>query len=136
MRLYVCYGTFQTPRPGGHPCHNAHEALREAGWEPEVVKSYGWGLLPDALNLTRGRREVKDLTGNNWVPALVTDEQEVVQGSKEIAAWAKAHPRAETPTPPGPGPDPSPPTPVPEPTPAPNPDLPMPEPEPDPPPKI
>ncbi|MEA2330957.1 MAG: hypothetical protein QOH58_1095, partial [Thermoleophilaceae bacterium] len=34
MELYVCWGTFQTPRPGGHPCGNAHAALKEAGWDP------------------------------------------------------------------------------------------------------
>jgi hypothetical protein len=92
MKLYVCYGTFQTPRPGGHPCGNAHTALEEAGHRPEVVKSYGFGALPDALNRTRGRREVKQLTGQSWVPVLVTDDDEVVQGSKKIVEWARAHP--------------------------------------------
>ena len=94
MKLYVCYGLFRSPRPGGHPCRNAHEALRLAGWEPEVVKSYGWGLLPDALNVTRGRREVRELTGNNWVPTLVTDNGDVVQGSDRIVAWAENNPAA------------------------------------------
>ncbi len=37
MKLYVCWGTFQTPRPGGHPCANAHEALKEAV-DAEVVE--------------------------------------------------------------------------------------------------
>jgi hypothetical protein len=93
MKLYVCYGTFTTtPRPGGHPCGNANRALREAGHDPEVVKSYGLGMLPDFLNQTRGRKEVKRLTGNNWVPALVLDDGEVVQGSDKIVAWAEAHP--------------------------------------------
>ncbi len=92
MKLYICYGTFQTPRPGGHPCANAFHALRDAGHDPELIKSYGWGLLPDALNATSGRREVKRLTGNTWVPALVTDDGEVVQGSQQIADWAKARP--------------------------------------------
>ena len=92
MDLYICYGTFQTPRPGGHPCANAYEALRDAGHEPELIKSYGWGALPDALNATAGRREVKRLTGKTWVPALVTDTGEVVQGSQEIADWARANP--------------------------------------------
>lgn len=92
MRLYVCYGTFKTPRPGGHPCANAYEALRAAGHDPEVVRTYGWGALPDALNRTEGRREVKRLTGNRWVPALVTDDGETIDGSREIVAWAKAHP--------------------------------------------
>jgi hypothetical protein len=92
MKLYVCYGTFPTPRPGGHPCKNAHDALVEAGYSPEVVKSYGLGALPDALNRSRGRQEVKRLTGKTWVPALVTDEGEVVSDSKNIVAWAKANP--------------------------------------------
>jgi Glutathione S-transferase, N-terminal domain len=92
MKLYICYGTFQTPRPGGHPCRTAHQALRDAGHDPELVKSYGLGLLPDAFNKTAGRQEVKRLTGNNWVPALVTDSGEVVQGSQEIADWARANP--------------------------------------------
>lgn len=92
MKLYVCYGTFKTPRPGGHPCANAYEALRAAGHDPEVVRTYGWGALPDALNRSEGRREVKHLTGNSWVPALVTDDGETIDGSKEIVAWAEAHP--------------------------------------------
>jgi hypothetical protein len=93
MKLYVCYGTFtKTPRPGGHPCGNAHEALKAAGHDPEVVKSYGFGLLPDFANRTRGRREVKELTGSNVVPVLVTDDGEVVRESKRIVEWAKANP--------------------------------------------
>src|SRR5947209_17760128 len=93
MKLYVCWGTFTvTPRPGGHPCGNAYHALVDAGHQPEVIRSYGWGLLPDVFNQTRGRREVKELTGNHWVPALVTDDGETIQGSDKIIAWAKAHP--------------------------------------------
>jgi Glutathione S-transferase, N-terminal domain len=93
VRLYVCYGTFTTtPRPGGHPCGNANRALREAGHEPEVVRSYGAGMLPDFLNRTKGRQEVKRLTGNTWVPVLVLDDGEVIQGSHEIVAWAGTHP--------------------------------------------
>ena len=95
MKLYVCWGTFTSaPRPGGHPCGNAHRALREAGYEPEVVKAYGLGALPDSLNRTRGRREVRELTGQSWVPVLVTDGDEVVQGSERIVDWARAHPAA------------------------------------------
>jgi Glutathione S-transferase, N-terminal domain len=92
MKLYVCYGLFKSPRPGGHPCRNAHEALREAGYHPEVVKSYGLGILPKAFNLTKGRREVERLTGSRMVPTLVLDDGTVVDGSQEIVAWAKAHP--------------------------------------------
>jgi hypothetical protein len=93
VKLYVCYGTFQTPRPGGHPCANAYRALKDAGHDPEVVKSYGFGALPDFLN-TRTRREVKSLTGRSWVPVLITDDDEVISDSKNIAAWAQAHPAA------------------------------------------
>ncbi|MEA2387896.1 MAG: hypothetical protein QOG41_669 [Thermoleophilaceae bacterium] len=92
MKLYVCWGTFRSPRPGGHPCGNAYRALRDAGYEPEVIKSYGLGLLPDALNQTEGRKEVKRLSGDTWVPLLVTDDGEVVKDSKKIAAWAQANP--------------------------------------------
>ena len=92
MKLYVCYGTFSSPRPGGHPCGSAHKALKDAGYDPEVVKSYGLAILPDIFNRTKGRREVKELTGSNTVPVLVTDDGEVVSDSKNIVAWAKAHP--------------------------------------------
>ncbi|MBA2764699.1 MAG: glutathione S-transferase domain-containing protein [Thermoleophilaceae bacterium] len=89
MKLYVCWGTFHTPRPGGHPCGNAYDALREAGHDPEVIKAYGLAPLPD---LTSGRREVKRLTGKSWVPVLVTDDGEIINESKSIAAWAEANP--------------------------------------------
>jgi hypothetical protein len=96
MRLYVCYGLFKTPRPGGHPCRNAYQALREAGHEPEIVKTYGWGVLPDALNATPGRRRVRELTGTSWVPVLELDDGTVVDGSEAIVDWAHKN-RAATP---------------------------------------
>ena len=38
VKLYVCWTTIQTPRPPrGHPCHNAYKALRDAGYDPEVI---------------------------------------------------------------------------------------------------
>ncbi len=89
MKLYVCWGTFPTPRPGGHPCGNAYDALRDAGHEPEVIKAYGLAPLPD---LTSGRREVKRLTGKSWVPVLVTDDGEIINESKAIVSWAEANP--------------------------------------------
>jgi hypothetical protein len=92
MKLYVCWGTFRhAPRPGGHPCGNAYHALRDAGWDPDVERTYGWGVLGGALNPTR--KPVRDLTGQIWVPVLVTDEDEVIQGSDKIVAWAKANPK-------------------------------------------
>jgi hypothetical protein len=94
MKLYVCYGTWTAGRPlHRHPCGEAHEALAEAGHRPEVIRSYGLGPWPGLINnLTRGRREVKDLTGNYWVPVLITDDQTVIQGSNKIIAWAQANP--------------------------------------------
>ena len=90
MKLYVCWGTFRSPRPGGHPCRNAAEALRKAGWSPELEKVYGWGVLGDALNPTRGK--IRELTGNNWVPVLVTDDGEVIDGTEAIVRWARDNP--------------------------------------------
>jgi hypothetical protein len=101
VKLYVCYGTFTTtPRPGGHPCGNAYRALRDAGHDPEVVRSYGLGLLPDALNRTAGRRRAKELTGKNWVPVLELDDGTAVGGSHAIMDWARTHPAgAQAPAP-------------------------------------
>lgn len=87
MKLYICWGTFQTPRPGGHPCRNAAHALDEAGHKYELKKVYGWGPLPKWMNPKR--REVRRLTGNDWVPVLVIDENEFVQGSKKIVEWTR-----------------------------------------------
>ena len=91
MKLYVCYGTWTA---GGqvhkHPCGEANKALVEAGHRPQVVRTYGLGLLPDAVNrLSPGRREVQELIGNSWVPVLVLDDGTVIQGSQEIIGWAR-----------------------------------------------
>jgi hypothetical protein len=89
MRLYVCYGTFGGRR---HSCARAADALREAGHEPEIRRSYGGGLLPDFLNVFEGRREARRRTGTSWVPLLILDDDSHIQGSDQIAAWAHAHP--------------------------------------------
>ncbi len=86
MKLYVCYGDFGGDR---HHCARAANALREAGYEPEIVRTYGWGPLPDALNFKRGR--VRELTGQNWVPVVEFDDGTALAGTDEIVAWAKAH---------------------------------------------
>lgn len=102
MKLYVCWGTFWTARPGGHPCHNAYQALREAGHDPEVVKVYGLGIGPGLTQWkTSGRREIEELTGSPMVPVLVTDEGEAINESSRIAAWAKANPAGRSPRPAG-----------------------------------
>jgi hypothetical protein len=94
VKRYVCWGTWTTPP---HPCGAAHEALVEAGHDHEVVRGYGWKILPDMpFNQTPARKHVKDRTGSSSVPALELDDGTIVQGSREIVEWAKAHP-ASTP---------------------------------------
>jgi hypothetical protein len=98
VKLYVCWNTMPTPRPGGHPCANAHHALTEAGYEPEVVKVHGLGVGPKFMHwMTDGRREVERLTGQHAVPVLVTDDGEVIADSKRIIAWAEANPASAAP---------------------------------------
>lgn len=94
MKLYVCWDTsMRHPLMGDHPCGIAYRALRNAGHDPEVVKAYGWEKLPDwPFNRTRGRREAERLTGSSVVPVLVTDDEETVASSGEIADWARNHP--------------------------------------------
>jgi hypothetical protein len=92
MKLYVCYGTFPSPRPGGHPCKNALEALKEAGYDPEVERTYGAGVLPTDLNKATGRAEVIEKAGQKWVPALELDDGKMIYPSKKIIAWAKENP--------------------------------------------
>jgi len=92
VKLYVCYGTFPAPWPGWDPCANAHCEVRDAGHDPQVIRSCGFAPLPGFLNMTRGRREVQELTGNRWVPTLVLDDGTVIDGSREIVAWAGANP--------------------------------------------
>lgn len=92
MKLYVCWGTFPLPPPRGHPCAKAYDALKDVGYDPQVVKSYGLALLPGLFNRTAGRREVQELTGNRWVPTLVLDDGTVIDDSRAIIDWARAHP--------------------------------------------
>ena len=97
MKLYVCWGTFPVPwprrsdswSPGAHPCKRAYDALRQAGHDPEVIKTYGLAPLPD---VTTGRKEVKRLTGESFVPVLVLDDDAVIADSKAIVAWARVNP--------------------------------------------
>jgi glutathione S-transferase len=92
MKLYVCWGTFQSPRLGGHPCRHAHRALKEAGYDPEVIRTYGLGFGPSVLAKTPGRATVEELTGQRMVPVLVTDDGEAIHDSRRIVEWAKANP--------------------------------------------
>jgi hypothetical protein len=92
MKLYICWGTFQTLRPGGHPCANAYKALENAGHDPEVIKVHGLGVGPGFMQWkTSGREEVERISGQPTVPVLVTDSGEVISDSKKIIAWAEAN---------------------------------------------
>ncbi|HEY6771044.1 MAG TPA: glutathione S-transferase N-terminal domain-containing protein [Solirubrobacterales bacterium] len=96
MKLYICWTTIQSPRPPhGHPCHNAHKALRDAGHDPDVVKVRGLGIGPFKV-MTDGRREVQEMTGSPVVPVLVTDDGEVINESQRIVEWAEQHPAPST----------------------------------------
>lgn len=96
MELYVCYDLMKnvrtTGRPGGHPCGNAHVALKEAGHSPDVHAVHGLGV--PLLNKTSGRDKVHELTGQRMVPVLVTDAGEAIAGSKNIVSWAQENPAA------------------------------------------
>ena len=91
MKLYICWALFEIPGKPGHPCTYAHDKLVENGHDPEVIKSYGWKFLPKPFNLSKGRRLARKLTGKNEVPLLLFDDGSWVQGSKQIAAWARAN---------------------------------------------
>lgn len=86
MKLYVCWTTGGGPR---HACGKAHDALHDAGHSPEIVKVRGLGILPEALN--RSRKDVIALTGQKFVPVLVTDDGEAVYPSARIVEWAQGH---------------------------------------------
>jgi hypothetical protein len=93
MKLYICWGTFPSPRPGGHPCANAYHALKDAGYEPEVEKVHGLGVGPSIFQFkTEGRKEVERLSGSPSVPILVLDDGEVIPDSKSIMEWAEKNP--------------------------------------------
>jgi Glutathione S-transferase, N-terminal domain len=86
MRLYVCYGTFGPP--DGHPCAKAHRALIDAGYRPEVIRTFGCFRTDPLFG---GRREVKRMTGSYKVPVLVLDDGTIVAESGHIAEWAQAN---------------------------------------------
>ena len=97
MKLYVCWGTFPVPwprrgdswAPSAHPCKRAYDALVRAGHDTEVIRTYGLAELPD---ITRGRRHIKRLTGESFVPVLVLPDGTIITDSNHIAAWAEEHP--------------------------------------------
>ena len=87
MELHVCWGTFGTPEK--HPCKLAHDALVDAGYAPEVVRTGG---CYGTDRLFARRRAIGRRTGNLKVPTLFLDDGQVIDGSAQIAAWAAEHP--------------------------------------------
>jgi len=94
VTLYVCYGTFGPAEH--HACARAHNALRAAGYSPQITKTYG---CYGTDRLFKGRRSVKRITGNFKVRTLALDDGSLIDGSHEIVAWAAAN---TSPTPPAP----------------------------------
>ncbi|KRE56969.1 hypothetical protein [Phycicoccus sp. Soil748] len=88
MRLYICWSTNGSSH---HDCHKAHQALVEAGHDPQTVKAKGQEHLPAFLQL-KVRREVHALTGSFFVPVLVLDDGTAINQPDEIVAWARSHP--------------------------------------------
>ena len=73
-----------------HPCGVAAQALDEAGYRYEVKVVGGFKKVPFSR---RGKRqEILELTGQEDVPVLITDDRSVVTGTAAIQAWAKANP--------------------------------------------
>jgi hypothetical protein len=87
MDLHVCYGTFGSG--DRHPCAKAYQALTAAGHQPSVVRTGG---CYGTDRFWRGRRAVKRVTGNYKVPTLFLDEDTIIDGTKNLVAWAAAHP--------------------------------------------
>src|ERR1035437_4589753 len=76
-----------------HPCGVAAQALDEAGYRYEVKVVGGFKKVPFSR---RGKRqEILELTGQEDVPVLITDDRSVVTGTAAIQAGAK--PNAPTP---------------------------------------
>jgi len=91
MKLYTCGQTDHAANLG-HPCGRAAKALRDAGYEFEIETVEGYRLLPWTR---RGKRdEIREISGQDNVPVLVTDGGDVVSGSGAIARWAAANPAA------------------------------------------
>ena len=58
----------------------------------EVDKAYSTRVVPNALQLTAGRKEAIRRTGKSDVPVLILDDDTTVAGSKAIVEWARANP--------------------------------------------
>ena len=59
---------------------------------PPVEKAYSTRLVPNAFQLTSGRKEAIRRTGKSDVPLLILDDDTTVAGTKKIVEWARANP--------------------------------------------
>ena len=91
MDLYVRYGTFGSG--DRHARAKAYKALTAAGHEPSVVRTYG---CYGTNRLFGGRRRIRRPTGSYEVPTLTLDDGTLVDGSKNIVAWAATNPSGQS----------------------------------------
>lgn len=87
LTLYTC--SLDDGGPNIHPCHKAHDALREAGlsYETNVFDKN----RPMGLFTTGKRPKLKEMTGQEKLPVLELASGEFINGSGEIVKWAKAN---------------------------------------------
>ena len=98
MILYTC--PWEKRSGSWHPCGIAARALDEAGHSYEIRVVAGQLSMPWTWPARRRHRaEVRRISGQNSVPILVVNSQEVIAGSARIAKWAGEHPASHPATP-------------------------------------
>ncbi|MDO8209081.1 glutathione S-transferase N-terminal domain-containing protein [Conexibacter sp. CPCC 206217] len=86
--LYVCDGDDSGPRV--HPCRRVQEALHAAGIPYARVIAAAGNPIPF---LRRGSREqLREVTGDTKLPALVLPDGTVVTHSRAILKWISQQP--------------------------------------------
>jgi hypothetical protein len=89
LTLYVCHIDEGGPPP--HACKRAQRELRDAGHDfDKVIAGKG---IPFGLFTTGRRPTLKAMSGQEKLPVLQMPDGSVVNGSKNIIAWARSHPQ-------------------------------------------
>ncbi|HYF25526.1 MAG TPA: glutathione S-transferase N-terminal domain-containing protein [Baekduia sp.] len=84
--LYVCHGDDEGVRI--HPCRRVQEALRARGIAyDKVIAGHGH---PIPFLRKGSREELRAVTGDTRLPALVLPDGTVLTHSRAILAWAAA----------------------------------------------